>query len=84
MLVQFERRRAGEQRAVRPTSLEALEMAGKVRRQLRNALESAAITDLAQLQGRRRSEVLLIRGISSKSVATIAAVMLEIGLILLG
>jgi transposase-like protein len=83
ILLKLERRRAGEQRELRPTSLEALEMAGKVPRQLRSALEAAAITDLAQLQRRRRSEVLLIRGISSKSIAMIAAVMQEAGLSLL-
>ena len=59
-------------------------MAGKVRRQLRFALEAAGITDLTQLQGRRRSEVSVLRGISAKSVATIESVMREAGLIPLG
>jgi hypothetical protein len=58
-------------------------MAGKVRRQLRNTLQSAGITDLTQLQGRRRSEV-LIPGVSTKSMATIDTVMLGAGLAPLG
>jgi transposase len=80
ILRQLKLRRVGEKRKAQPTSLEALEMAGKVRRQLRFALEAAGITDLTQLRGRRRFEVGLIRGISSKSVATIDAVMQEASL----
>ena len=56
-------------------------MAGKVRRQLRYALEAAGMIDLAQLQGRRRSKVCVLRGISAKSVATIETVMREAGLV---
>jgi hypothetical protein len=62
------------------TSLLALEIARKLWTQLRHALEAAGITDLTQLQGKRRSEVRLLRGISSKSLQTIDAVMREAGI----
>jgi hypothetical protein len=64
-----------------PTNLLALEMAGKLRRQLRSFLEAAGITDLKQLEGRSRFEVLLVPGVSTKSLATIEAVMREAGLL---
>jgi hypothetical protein len=63
-----------------PTSLSALETNGKLRPQLRSALEAAGITDLTQLRGKRRVELRLFRGISSKSLQTIDAVMREAGL----
>ena len=80
ILRQFEPRRAGEQGESHPTSLVALEMTGKVRRQLRFALEDAGITDLKQLQGRKRFEVQLLPGVSTRSVETIETVMREAGL----
>jgi hypothetical protein len=61
------------------TSLVALEVAGKLRRQLRSALEAAGITDLKQLQGRSRFEVLLIPGVSTRSLATIESLMRDAG-----
>jgi hypothetical protein len=64
----------------RPTSLVALEIAGKVRRQLRLFLEAAGITDLKQLEGRSRSEVLLVPGVHVVSLSTIETVMREAGL----
>ena len=66
------------------TSLVALEMAGKLRRQLRSFLEAAGITDLKQLEGGSRSEVLLFPGVSAKSLATIETVMREADLAPLG
>jgi hypothetical protein len=62
------------------TSLVALEMAGKLRRQLRSCLEAAGISDLKQLQGRSRFEVRLIPGVSTKFLATIDTMMREAGL----
>jgi hypothetical protein len=46
-----------------------------LRRQLRFALKAADIIDLMQLEGRSRREVGLFRGISTKSLATIEALM---------
>jgi hypothetical protein len=65
---------------MKPTGLEALEAAGMLRRQLRSALEAAGITDLKQLEGSSRSEVLLIPGIYAKSLATIETLIREAGL----
>jgi hypothetical protein len=62
----------------------ALETAGKLSPQLRSFLEAAGITDLKQLEGRSRSEVLVLRGVYAKSLATIEAVMREAGLAPLG
>ena len=66
-----------------PTSLSALETTGKLRPQIRSALEAAGITDLTQLQGMRRSEVLLLRGVGPGSLQIINAVMREAGIALL-
>jgi hypothetical protein len=63
-----------------PTSLVALEIAGKLRTQLRSFLEAAGIADLKQLEGRSCSEVLLIPGIHEKSLAAIETFMREAGL----
>jgi hypothetical protein len=55
------RRTAALPKAVQSTNLVALEVAGKLRRQLRYALEAAGITDLAQLRGRSRREIVYFR-----------------------
>jgi hypothetical protein len=78
---QLERRwTAALPKPVQSTNLMALETAGKLRRQLRYALEAAGITDLAQIQGRSRREVGLLRGVSAVSLATIESLMGEAGL----
>ena len=64
-----------------PTNLLALEMAGKLRKQLRSFLEAADIADLKQLEGRSRFEVLLIPGVSTKSLATIESLLRDAGLL---
>jgi transposase len=74
------RRTAALPEAAQSTNLLALEVAGKLRRQLRTILAAAGITDLTQLQGRSRREVGLLRGISSLSLATIESLMREAGL----
>jgi hypothetical protein len=51
-----------------------------LRRQLRSALKAAGITDLKQLEGRCRSEVLLLLRVSAKSLATIEMLLEQAGL----
>jgi hypothetical protein len=58
----------------------ALETAGKLRRQLRYALQAAGITDLKQLEGRSRREMGLVPGIATKSLALVESPMRDAGL----